>query len=146
MAFAQVVNSDPQGFKQRLRGQYLSNDTAQAIINLYGRRQAGGAGWMAAGLLTAVRIATASSTQATGSPYVVQDNSSNVGAIFVVTTPVLGYGLAKLLRFSNGRLERLLTAYAAGQPLPRSLRRKLKPRFFNQPIVNYKAVPVKPAN
>ena len=28
-------------FKQRLRGQYLHNDTAQAIINLYSRRQAG---------------------------------------------------------------------------------------------------------
>ena len=32
-----------QTFKQRLRGQYLQSDTAQAIINLYSRRQAGGA-------------------------------------------------------------------------------------------------------
>lgn len=145
-ASAQVVNPDPQGFKQRLRGQYLSNDTAQAIINLYGRRQAGGASWMIGGALSAVRIATASNTsQSTGSSYAMQDNSSSAGAVFLVATPFIGYGLSKTLRFSNGNLEKTLTAYAAGQHLPKSLRRKLKPRFFNQPIVNYKAVPVAPA-
>jgi hypothetical protein len=45
-----------QQFKQRLRGQYLRNDTVQAIINLYGRRQAGGVGWMVAAGLSALRF------------------------------------------------------------------------------------------
>ncbi|AWM34725.1 hypothetical protein [Hymenobacter nivis] len=125
----------------------MHNDTAQAIINLYGRRQAGGAGWMVAGALSAVRIATASNTTSSNySGYAVQNEGPNVGAVFLVASPILGYGLSKMLRFGNGRLERTLTAYAAGQPLPRSLRRKLKPRFFNQPIINYKAVPVKAAS
>ena len=146
-ASAQVVNPDPQGLKQRLRGQYLSNDTAQAIINLYSRRQAGGASWMVAGALSALRIATAgNNSQTVGNGYVVQDNSSNTGVVFLVATPFLGYGLSKILRFSNGNLEQALTAYTTGQHLPKSLRRKLKPRFFSQPIVNYKPVPVKPAN
>lgn len=144
---AQGLENDPQGLKQRLRSQYLHNDTAQAIINLYGRRQAGGAGWMVAGALSAVRIATASNTTSSNyGGYAVQNEGPNVGAVFLVASPILGYGLSKMLRFGNGRLERTLTAYAAGQPLPRSLRRKLKPRFFNQPIINYKAVPVKAAS
>lgn len=146
-ASAQVGNPDPQGFKQRLRGAYLSNDTAQAIINLYSRRQAGGASWMVGSALTALRVATAASgPQAVSNGYAGQDNSSNSGAAFLFVTPFLGYGLGKMLHYRNGNLEKALTAYAAGQHLPKSLRRKLKPRFFNQPIVNYKAVPVRPAN
>lgn len=138
-----------QQFKQRLRGQYLHNDTAQAIITLYSRRQAGGVGWVIAALLSAVRVGTASTGTTTsygGYAPTTSDNSSNVGAAFLIATPLMAYGVGKVLHYSNAHLNQVLTTYAAGQPLPRSLRRKLKPRFFQAPIINYKSVPVKPAH
>lgn len=140
-----------QQFKQRLRGQYLHNDTAQAIITLYGRRQAGGVGWMVAAGLSALRFSLGggSSTNLNTSPYYQPSNSdtgANVGVAFLVATPIAAYGLGKLLHYSNAHLDAVLTAYAAGQPLPHSLRRKLKPRFFAAPIVQYKEVKIKPVN
>lgn len=128
-------------FKQHLRAQYLHNDTAQALITLYSRRQAGGASWIFSSVLAAARLATSGgSSTTTGGGYVVQDNSSNMGGVFLVTMPVVGYGVSKLARFSNKKLQTSLTAYASGQPLPRSTRRKLKPRFFNEPIIDYTPV------
>lgn len=129
-----------QQFKQRLRGKYLTNDTAQAIINLYGRRQAGGVSWAVAAVLSAVRIGTASSSNNYGGYAPQTDNSNNMGAAFLLATPIAAYGVGKLVHYSNAKLARVLTAYAAGQPLPHSLRRKLKPRFFNTPIVKYTPV------
>ena len=129
--------------KQRLRSQYLQNDTAQAIINLYSRRQAGGFGWIIGSSLGALRVATASPAP-NNNPYLQSDNSTNVAAAFTVLVPFVGYGTSKLVRFSNGHLEKVLAAYAAGQPLPRSLRRKLKPKLFKEPIVKYKPVKVEP--
>jgi len=133
-------------YKQRLRGQYLQNDTAQAIITLYGRRQAGGVSWMVAAVLSAVRIGTAESTTPTYGGYgsSASDGGNNMGVAFLAATPFLAYGAGKLLHYSNAHLNEVLTAYAAGQPLPRSLRRKLKPRFFAEPIVKYKEVKIKP--
>jgi hypothetical protein len=136
-----------QQLKQRLRGKYLTNDTAQAIINLYGRRQAGGVSWVVAAVLSAVRIGTASSSGGNYGGYATQtDNSNNMGAAFLLATPIAAYGVGKLVHYSNTKLERVLTAYAAGQPLPHSLRRKLKPRFFNTPIVKYAPVKYKTVN
>ena len=144
--FAQVTQPslESETFKQQLRSQYLKNDTAQAIINLYGRRQAGGASWMVSGALAAARLATSGGSTTTVNGMVVDQQSTNIGAILLATTPVLGYGLSKMLRYSNGHLEQQLTAYGAGQPLPRNLRRKLKKRFFDQPIINYKRVSAAP--
>lgn len=146
LAQATQPSLESETFKQQLRGQYLKNDTAQAIINLYGRRQAGGATWMVSGALAAARLAISGGNTTTVNGVVVEQESANVGAILLVTAPVLGYGLNKMLRYSNAHLEQQLTAYAAGQPLPRSLRRKLKPRFFNQPIINYKRVSAIPSH
>lgn len=135
-----------QQFKQRLRGQYLHSDTAQAIINLYGRRQAGGVSWAVAAVLSAVRIGTASSGSTNYGGYTTQpDNSNNMGVAFLAATPFMAYGVGKLVHYSNAKLARVLTAYAAGQPLPHALRRKLKPRFFNVPIIKYTPVKYKPA-
>lgn len=139
-----------QQLKQRLRGEYLHNDTAQAIITLYSRRQAGGVGWVVAAILSAVRIGTASSGTTTsygGYSAGNSDGSSNMGAAFLIATPLVAYGVGKVLHYSNAHLEQVLTAYGAGRPLPRALRRKLKPRFFQTPIMHYKpvnATPVKP--
>lgn len=137
-----------QQFKQRLRGQFLQNDTAQAIITLYGRRQAGGVSWMVASALSALRLSLGASgtSNPSNSPYYTPSNDSgaNVGAAFLVATPIAAYGLVKLLRYSNAHLNEVLTAYGAGKPLPHSLRRKLKHRFFAAPIVKYKEVNVKP--
>ena len=140
-----------QQFKQQLRGKFLQNDTAQAIITLYSRRQAGGISWMVAAGLSALRFSLGggSSTSLNSSPYYQpssSDNGANVGAAFLVATPIAAYGLCKLLHFSNAHLNEVLTSYAAGRPLPHSLRRKLKPRFFAQPIVKYKEITVKTAN
>jgi hypothetical protein len=134
-----------QQLKQRLRGQYLHNDTAQAIITLYSRRQAGGVSWMVGAALSALRLGTASGTT-NPSPYVnTSDGRGNLPVALLAASPLAGYGLIKLLHYSNAHLQGVLTSYAAGQPLPRSLRRKLKPRFFAAPIVKYKEVTVKPA-
>ena len=147
-AFAQAQQESLQSatFKQRLRAQYLHNDTALAIINLYGKRQGGGASWIVAAALSATRLAIGSTTPQPTNSYVVQDNRVNPAAAFLVASPIMAYGVAKLVHYSNSHLERILTDYAAGQPLPRSVRRKLKPRFFAQPIIEYKPVPVKAAN
>lgn len=135
-----------QTFKQRLRGQYLQNDTAQAIINLYSTRQGGGAGWIGAAVLAAVRIGTASnSSSPAGGGYVVRDERNDGAALLLVTAPIVGYGAAKIARYSNGKLERTLANYAAGKPLAPSLRRRLKPRFFKQPIIKYQPVNAQPA-
>ncbi|RZK20568.1 MAG: hypothetical protein EOO56_12560 [Hymenobacter sp.] len=150
LAQAQGESLESQQFKQRLRGQYLHSDTAQAIINLYGRRQAGGVSWMVAALLSAVRIGTAGSGTTSGNyggyGSSASDGGSNVGAALLVSVPIIAYGAGKLVHYSNAHLNQVLTAYAAGQPLPHALRRKLRPRFFKQPIVKYKEIKVKPAN
>ena len=124
-------------FKQQLRAKYLHNDTAQAIITLYGRRQAGGVTWMTAAALSALRFSLGggSSTSLNPSPYYQpsrSDAGANVGVALLATAPFAAYGLGKLLHYSNA------------QPLPRALRRKLKPRFFAAPIVQYKEVKIKP--
>lgn len=131
-----------QTLKQRLRGQYLQNDTAQAIINLYGRRQGGGASWIISAALAGARIATApNSTTVNGN---VVREESNAGLAFLFALPFAGYGAGKIAHYSNGKLEHVLAEYAAGKPLPRPLRRKLKPRFFAQPIIPYQKVPAQP--
>lgn len=134
-----------QQLKQRLRGQYLRNDTAQALITLYSRRQAGGVGWIVAATLSAVRLSIGTTTTTNYGGYAVtQDNSGNPAAAFLCATPFMAYGLGKLLHYSNAHLQAVLAAYAMGQPLPRALRRKLKPRFFATPIIKYKSINVNP--
>ena len=136
-ASAQTHN---ESTKQRLRSQYLQNDTAQAIINLYSRKQGGGAGWIVGSALGTLRVVTAGNSSPNNSPYLQNDNSGNVAAVLTVFVPMVGYGISKLARFSNGHLEKVLAAYAAGQPLPHNLRRKLKPKLFKEQIVKYKPV------
>ncbi len=139
------INLPAETFKQQLRNQYLRNDTSQAVINLYSKRQAGGASWLVSGALAAARLAISGGSTTTVNGTVVDQQSADIGVIMLVTAPIMGYGLGKLLHYSNQHLEKQLSAYAAGQPLPRSLRRKLKPRFFNQPIIQYTPVPATPA-
>lgn len=143
-AQAQQQTLESATFKQRLRSQYLHNDTAQAIINLYSKRQVGGASWIFAAALTGARIAAAPDRTTVNG--VVVRESSNAGAAFLFALPFAGYGAAKIAHYSNRHLDRILTDYGAGKPLPRALRRKLKPRFFAQPIIQYEKVKVRPAN
>jgi hypothetical protein len=146
MAQDPMYDLPSQQLKQRLRNQYLHNDTAQAIITLYGRRQLGGASWVLSGMLSALRMSIGSNTTSNYGGYRVQETTSgNVGAAFLIATPIMAYGVGKELHYSNGNLEKVLTAYGAGQPLPHSLRRKLKHRFFTQPIIEYKTAKVTPA-
>lgn len=139
------INLPSESFKQQLRNKYLHNDTAQAIVNLYSKRQVGGASWMVGGALAAARLATLGGREVSSGPgYTVYQEAPSTGAVLLASLPFLGYGLSKMLHYSNAHLEQQLTAYAAGQPLPRSVRRKLKPRFFDQAIINYKTIPVTP--
>ena len=134
-------------YKQRLRGQYMQNDTAQAIINLYSKRQLGGASWIAAAVLSGVRLAIGNTGRAAPPPgytYVNNDNSNNGAVAALVALPLVAYGVGKLVVYSNSRLDRILADYAAGKPLPHALRRKLKPRFFAQPIIQYTPIKVQP--
>lgn len=140
---------ESQQFKQRLRSKYLHNDTAQAIITLYSTRQAGGVGWIVGSITSGLTTALVNRTSVDSSPYYKPAQPSTgerLGVAALVVTPLVGYGTAKLIHYSNAHLEQVLAAYAAGQPLSSTLRRRLKPRFFAQPIVQYKDVPVKPAN
>ncbi|MGI4874263.1 MAG: hypothetical protein ACRYFX_24150 [Janthinobacterium lividum] len=118
-----------QEFKQHLREQYASNDTAQAIINLYCQRQSRASIWIlgaTTGSLTSVYF--------NGTLRDAEHNPPGVGTRIAIAAlavlPVASYGVAELRRYSNAHLNQVLTAYATGQPLPRSLRRKLKRRFF----------------
>ena len=100
-------------------------------------------------MLAAVRIGSTSTNS--GSPYAVHQESPGIGPALLVATPLIAYGVSKLVRFSNHNLAQTLTQYAAGQPLPPALRRKLKRRFFNQAIlpytpVKYTPVPAPPAH
>ena len=137
-----------QTFKQGLRGKYLHNDTAQAIINLHGTRQAGGASWIVAAALAAARIATSPNRTTSGTSYggstMQTSEGSNAGVAFLLATPIMAYGAGKIIHYSNAKLERILAAYAAGQPLAPALRRKLKPRFFQVPIIKYAPVNARP--
>ena len=137
-----------QQLKQRLRAQFLHNDTAQAIITLYSRRQAGGVSWIVGSVTGGLASALTNRTSVQPSPYYTPstpDTGSRLGVAALVIVPLVGYGVGKLVHYSNAHLNQVLTAYAAGQPLPRSLRRKLKKRFFQAPIVQYKEINVKPA-
>lgn len=151
-AFGQAMgeNIQSQQFKQQLRSQYLHNDTAQAIITLYGRRQAGGVSWIVAASLSALRLAIGGSTTTpASSPYYTpstSDSGVNAAASLLVATPLIAYGVGKLAHYSNAHLSQVLTAYGAGQPLPHALRRKLKPRFFQAPIIKYKEVKYQAVN
>jgi hypothetical protein len=98
-------------------------------------------------VLSAVRLSISTSRTTNYGGYAVQEtNQGNVGAAFLIATPLFAYGLGKTLHYSNGNLDKVLSAYAAGQPLPHSLRRKLKPRFFTEPIIQYKDVKYKSAS
>lgn len=130
--------------KQQLRQKYLHSDTAQAIINLYGRRQGGGASWITGAVLAAVRIGIGSTSDNSGSPYAPRQENPGIGPALLVSAPLIAYGVSKLVRFSNRNLEQTLARYAAGQPLPPALRRKLKRRFFNQPVIPYTPVQYTP--
>ena len=135
-------NMASETFKQRLRGKYLQNDTAQAIITLYSIRQMGGASWVAGGVLAAVRIATGNSGSTNQNGYGSRTETPGLGLSLLVASPFLAYGVGKIIHYSNANLEHILIDYAAGKPLARGMRRKLKPRFFRLPIMKYQRVPV----
>jgi hypothetical protein len=146
MAQDPIYDLPSEQTKQRLRNKYLSNDTAQAIITLYSRRQLGGASWVLSGMLSALRLSISSTRTTSYGGYKVQETTNgNVGAAFLIALPIMAYGVGKEVHYSNKNLENVLTAYGAGQPLPHSLRRKLKRRFFTQPIIEYKTVKATPA-
>ncbi len=72
------------------------------------------------------------------------DGSAIAGGIGIILL-IDGYGLSKILRFSAAKQEALIADVRAGRPLPAAVRRRLKPRFFTQPIIQYKQVKAKPA-
>ena len=128
-----------------------AEDTVQALNLLYARRRMGGISWMLGGTLGGVRTLTAASQPTTINtsygPMTIDDGASAGGLLAGAGVMLLvdGYGLSKLVRFSRGKQMALTAAVRAGQPLPPDVRRRLKSRFFTQPIVPYKAVTYKSA-
>ncbi|MBC7448077.1 MAG: hypothetical protein H7330_08465 [Hymenobacteraceae bacterium] len=120
--------------KMRLREQYRHNDTAQALISLYGRRQGSGAIYIVGGVAGAARGATATPT--TG----YHQTDGGGGVLLLTMLPFVGLGINKLVRFNNNRLESNLALYAAGEPLPHWLKRRLRRRDFQREIIKYTPV------
>ncbi|GAA4371796.1 hypothetical protein GCM10023186_00660 [Hymenobacter koreensis] len=114
---------------------YGQKDTAVAIINLFAKRQGGGAAWLVTSGIATVRgyAASRGANQRSINGVVVDESDANPAPVFIIGGLAAGYGVSKLVRFSNGRLEETLTSYAAGKPLPTWVRRRLKPKFFQAP-------------
>ncbi len=129
---------ESSSLKMRLREQYRGNDTAQALISLYGRRQGGGATYIIGGVAGAVRGATATTTG-------YHQTDGGGGVLLLTLLPFVGLGINKLVRFSNNRLESNLALYAAGEPLPYWLKRRLRRRDFQREIIKYTPVAPTPA-
>lgn len=131
-------------FKQQLLARYGQRDTARAVINLFARRQGGGAVWLVSTGIAMARIATTPTSQTTFNGVVTEEEYSAAPALLVGTI-FGGYGASKLIRFSNSRLEQTLQSYDEGKGLPKWVSRRLKRRFFTSPIIEYKDVKAKPA-
>ncbi|MCB2379286.1 hypothetical protein LGH70_16940 [Hymenobacter sp. BT635] len=132
---ASPTDKSKQTFKQKMLAQYASNDTARAVINLFAKRQGGGAIWIVSASLFTVRgvVAAQGAYSTTVNGVVVEERDANPTPVILVGGLFAGYGVSKLARFSNGKLEQTLQAYHQGTPLPKWVRRRLKPRFFARP-------------
>ncbi|WP_188559466.1 hypothetical protein [Hymenobacter glacieicola] len=124
-----------QTFKQQMLMHYATSDTARAIINLFAKRQGGGALWVImSGLYTARGLVAAQGAyRTTINGVVVEERDADVTPVVLIGSLGAGYGVSKLARFSNGRLEQTLQDHSQGKPLPTWIRRRLKPKFFEAP-------------
>ncbi|KUG09337.1 hypothetical protein [Solirubrum puertoriconensis] len=109
-----------------------STDTIMAVMKLFSRRRGGGAGWVASAGLVTLRgyVASRNANTTTINGVVVEQSDADVTPVLLVGGAVAAYGVSKLVRFSNGRLDEVLDAYNQGQPLPQWVQRRLKPKFF----------------
>ncbi|QNE38195.1 hypothetical protein F1C16_00800 [Hymenobacter sp. NBH84] len=127
-----------------------AEDTVHALTTLYSRRRVGGISWIAGSTLGGVRVLTAASQKKTVSGSygtAVVDEGASAGGIAAGLGVMLlfdAYGASKLARFSAAKQAALIADVRAGKPLPANVRHRLKPRFFKQVVVPYKAVKYKP--
>jgi hypothetical protein len=100
-------------------------DSALAVGNLFRQRRTGGWIWTAIGGISTIRTAVASSHPDVGG----NAGGKVLGVVALGGIPV-GVGISKLARFSYAREEEILKNYQEGKPLPRYIRRRLKPKHF----------------
>ncbi|UOR04166.1 hypothetical protein MUN82_14575 [Hymenobacter aerilatus] len=128
-----------------------AEDTVHALTTLYSRRRVGGISWITGSTLGGIRVLTAASQKKTVSgsygTAVVNDGASTGGIAAGIGIMLLfdAYGASKLARFSAAKQAALIADVRAGKPLPANVRHRLKPRFFKQVLVPYKAVKYKAA-
>lgn len=111
-------------------------DTLGAVANLYERRRKGGRTWIYIGLggsLAFVRALSGTSTD-TNSPVGTVRTRPNTGGLALVFGTFVGIpaaiGIGKVSRFSEAKENEVDRAYRSGQPLPRSISRRLAKKDF----------------
>lgn len=97
---------------------YDGTDTVAAVRNLYARRRTGG--WRYINILSGATILPAVAL------LLLDSNPAGLG---VVGTSI-GVGIGKLVRFSSKKEEAVVNAYQQGQPLPHSIRKRLRKKHF----------------
>jgi hypothetical protein len=114
---------------------YDRSDTLRAVRHLFMQRSKATRGWLQAGVglaATAVvekgMLAT-TSLKAQDKPYY-QSRQQEANSTIVMGSLMTGYGLLRLSRFGPQQYQRVLNAYRQGEPLPRYLSRRLKPKYF----------------
>jgi hypothetical protein len=96
-------------------------DSVQAVRTLFRKRRNGGTVYTSAGGLVLLRGILSG-------PYAL-----GLGASAVVSAPLLGVGISKLVRFGSKRENEVIKQYQQGKPLPPAIRRRLRPEYFAPP-------------
>ncbi|TGE14848.1 hypothetical protein [Hymenobacter elongatus] len=115
---AQDAHAKPLPATREASSTSVAPDTAQAIKALFTRRRAGGWGYVrlnSYSILPAIAL------------FVLDTNPIGLA----LSGTAAGVGIGKLVRFSAKKEATLLDAYQRGQPLPASVRRRLKSKYFH---------------
>lgn len=110
-------------------------DTLGAIGSMYQRHRRGGKVWLgigAGGLLALARVLASPNTTTINGVQTSSEVDGSavavVGGLFVGLPAIIG--VAKVTGFSEAKENEVDRAYRSGQPLPRSVARKLKKKDF----------------
>lgn len=111
-------------YKKYLYKRYAGNEQATQVINLFAKRQTGGALWVGSGVAVIGLVASQTGSKSDG----------NGGTTTFTVTPlgwgVLlglfgGVGIGKLARFSNEKLYQAFVEYDKNQAFPVAIQEKL---------------------
>ncbi|MFD2574088.1 hypothetical protein ACFSUS_25860 [Spirosoma soli] len=114
---------------------YSQQDTVRAIEHLFAARRTGGKIYLGVGLpLTLIGAGTALVGTTLAATVKGGEGKENIIPVTLVSAGIGlvpgSIGLVRAMRFSRSRESTILTTYQEGEALPRSIQRKLKPKFF----------------